>query len=75
MINKISLGLSFFALSTCNGYNNERVNKYRPPPGTPWHNEKVGSKANQAPEWPINYPVPDLGLDHDILDSQKHLAD
>ena len=61
--------MSLFLLTICNGYQYNRVGRYRPPPGTPWHNENVGSKAIFKPEWPIDYPVPDLGLDHDILDT------
>jgi hypothetical protein len=27
------------------------------------------------PDYPIDYPVPDLGMDHDIIDTHKHMTD
>ena len=40
--------------------------KYRPLPGTaPWY--KTASHSTWTkPDWDINYPVPNFGVDHDI---------
>lgn len=49
--------------------------KYRPPAGSnPWHKE-VKSNTWVAPDWDVNYFVPDFGVDNDVLNTQKHLAD
>ena len=48
---------------------------FRPPTGSaPWHKE---GRENEwfKPDWPINYYVPDFGVDHDIIHTQKHIAD
>ena len=45
----------------------------RPYPGTaPWHNENPNFVK---PDHDVDYPVPDFGKDHDIIDTQKHIAD
>ena len=46
---------------------------YRPPTpqSAPWHKPNVGSKVKE--EEP--YVVPDFGVDSDILNTQKHMAD
>lgn len=47
---------------------------YRPLPGTaPWHEERREWKWHK-PEYPINYKVPNFGIDHDIETSQQNLA-
>jgi hypothetical protein len=39
---------------------------FRPPEGTaPWHKEKREWKWHK-PDYPINYFVPDFGVDHEI---------
>ena len=30
---------------------------------------------NDAPPYPINYPVPNFGVDEDIISTQKHIKD
>lgn len=46
--------------------------KYRPPAGaTPWYKEaSVGELVN--PEYPVDYFVPDFGVDSDIKLSQDN---
>ena len=39
---------------------------FRPPAGTaPWHEEKREWKWHK-PDYPMNYVVPNFGIDHDI---------
>ena len=47
--------------------------EFRPPVGsTPWHDDHTGSKRLPPPE---PYTVPNFGVDHDIISTQKHIAD
>ena len=32
-------------------------------------------RYNDAPPYPINYPVPNFGVDEDIISTQKHIKD
>jgi hypothetical protein len=46
---------------------------YRPPAGTaPWHEEKREWRWHK-PDYPIDYKVPNFGIDHDIAVSQQNL--
>ena len=46
---------------------------YRPPQGaTPWHDETPNYRK---PDHKIDYAVPDFGIDHDIISTQKHIED
>ena len=46
--------------------------KFRPTEGsTPWHKQETGSTWLE-PKWPVNYVVPQFGVDHDIKDSLAH---
>ena len=48
--------------------------KYRPPQGSnPWHKE-VKSNTWVAPDWDVNYFVPNFGVDNDVANTQQHLA-
>lgn len=49
--------------------------KFRPIEGTnPWHKPAKASKWVD-PDWPVNYFVPNFGVDKEIATSQKHLAE
>ena len=39
----------------------------------PWCKKSKGSTWNK-PDWPINYKVPNFGVDHDIVSTQNHIA-
>jgi hypothetical protein len=43
--------------------------KFRPPEGSvPWHLPLTVPEFEQ-PDHPVNYPVPDFGVDHEILNT------
>lgn len=49
--------------------------KFRPIPGTvPWHESEREHKWFK-PDHPVDYYVPNFGVDHDIVHTQKHIAD
>lgn len=54
--------------------NETKAVKYRPPPGaTPWY-KKASVGPNADPNYHYDYVVPNFGVDTDIAQTQKHLA-
>jgi hypothetical protein len=48
--------------------------KYRPTPNSaPWH-KAVKRTSWDSPTWPVNYKVPDFGVDEDIANTSTNLA-
>ena len=46
---------------------------YRPPEGSvPWHNAEPNKVEDP---FKMNYVVPNFGVDHDIISTQKHISD
>jgi len=69
MIIKTSLGMAALLLTM------EQVKAFRPPAGTaPWHKEGRENEWFKL-DYPIDYKVPDFGMDHDIIHTQKHIKD
>ena len=53
----------------------QKETHYRPLAGTaPWHKDQR-EYAWFKPEHPVDYFVPNFGVDHDIKNTQKHVAD
>jgi hypothetical protein len=53
----------------------EQVKAFRPLPNTaPWHKDQRELDWFKL-DYPINYKVPDFGVDHDIIATQKHISD
>ena len=49
--------------------------EYRPSSEqAPWYKAAKGSTWN-TPDWPVNYKVPNFGVDNEILTNNKNLAD
>ena len=49
--------------------------EYRPTSEqAPWYKTAKGSTWN-TPDWPVNYKVPNFGVDNEILANNKNLAD
>ena len=47
---------------------------FRPLPGTaPWH-KPVSESSWQDPTWKVDYPVPNFGVDENIITTQKNIA-
>jgi len=48
-------------------------NTYRPPAGSvPWH-IKADRPTWDSPTWPVNYFIPNFGVDHNVLTTQNSL--
>lgn len=77
MTYKTKMGMAALLLTADQVYGKHHMHQksYRPLPGTaPWHADQREYKWFK-PEYPINYPVPDFGVDHDIIATKKHTAD
>lgn len=71
MLIKTNLGMAALLLTA------EQVNAkfFRPLPGTaPWHKEGREGEWYKL-DYPIDYPVPNFGMDHDIVSTHKNMKD
>ena len=58
--------LALLLIAACAAVEQRQASGFRPIPGTaPW---KKGDPATWVdPTWPVNYSVPDFGVDYDII--------
>ena len=68
-----SISLSAFLAATVEAKHSRQ--QARPYAGTaPWHEENREGKWFKL-DYPIDYKVPNFGVDHDIIHTKKHIAD
>ena len=65
MFKKVAISVA--VLSLVDAKRMKQMSDFRPLEGTaPWY--KMASHATWVdPDWDINYPVPNFGVDHDII--------